>query len=85
MILDPDQLKDLSEISRQIVRLQKFIDAINARSAETGLGLRPIATWPAALMGNDISQLTFSHQLALQQLRAQVIERMRKIQDEVTT
>lgn len=67
MTLTSDQIQELQRISRGIIQVQELIDRVNEAAAATGLQLRPILTWPAALMANDISQLTFSHNLAIQQ------------------
>lgn len=83
MILTPEQVQELARISRGILQVQDLIDRVNEAAAATGLQLRPILTWPAALMANDISQLTFSHNLAIQELQQEAFNRLEKHLDRV--
>ena len=73
-LLDDQQLEQLGRIKIGLYRLKDAIERINALAAETGLPLRPIPDFPLGLMGNDISQLAFSHELAEKRIRAAAFE-----------
>lgn len=63
-LLTPDQFVQLGRVLSGIHRIQDAIERVNKLAQETGLPLRLIPEYHAALLGNDISQLYFSHDLA---------------------
>lgn len=69
-LLQPDQVVQLGRVLVGIHRIQDAIERVNRLAQETGLPLRQIPEYHAALMGNDISQLFFSHDLAEKRVAA---------------
>ena len=69
-LLTEQQIVDLGRIVLGIYRIQDVIQRINLLAQETGLPLRLIPEYHAALLGNDISQLMFSHDLAEKRIAA---------------
>jgi hypothetical protein len=74
--LSDEQLIELVRIKTGILKIQKLIDQVNHAAAQTGLPLRQIVTWPAALMANDISQLNYSHDIAVQLAQVEAMQRL---------
>lgn len=74
--LTPDELQRMDRLFRGLSRHRELTEKINAMAKESGLPLRQIPTYPAGLMGNDLSQILFSHNLLVERLRAEALERL---------
>lgn len=74
--LSDDQLMDLGRLKNGLDEIDVLIDHVNLLVADTGLPLRPIPTYHAKLMANDISMLSYTHQQAVQRIQDEAIARM---------
>lgn len=83
MLTEPLSAEVLNRLDRLVIgiaRHQELTERINQLAREfereAGLPLRLIPEYHAALMGNDISQLMFSHKLQTERERAEAMERL---------
>lgn len=74
--LSDDQIVDLGRLKNGLDEIDMLIELVNQLAADTGLSLRPIPTYHAKLMANDISMLAYAHQQAVQRIQAEVMARM---------
>lgn len=75
-LLSDDELALIGRYSLGMLRVKEAIDRLNLMAYESSLPIRQVETFPLALPGNDISQLLFSHELAVKLLQANAMERM---------
>lgn len=74
--LSPQELQSLDRILIGLCKIKQAIERLNELSAESGLELRQIETFPLALVGNDISRLRHAHKMILASRQAEAMERM---------
>lgn len=79
--LTPDEFAKLDRLLIGLSRHKEITERINELARETGLPLRFLPDFYAALMGNDISQLLFSHKLQVERVQAEAIARMDAVSD----
>lgn len=75
-LLSDESLELIGRYSLGMMRVKEAIDRLNLMAYESGLPIRRVETFPLALPGNDISQLLFSHDLAVKLMQANAMERM---------
>lgn len=74
--LSDAELVFLAELQNDLRRVSAFVKDINRRAAESCLPIRQAQLTEIALMGNDISRLVASHELAVKAEREAVLERL---------
>lgn len=75
-LLSDESLEVIGRYSNALFFVKRATDRLNLMAYESGLPIRQVETFQLALPGNDISQLLFSHELAVQMMQANAMERM---------
>lgn len=75
-MLSGEQLAEIGRIKIALWKIQDAIERANGLIADTGLPIRQIETFTLALPANDLSQLAYGYQMAMQELQGQAMERM---------
>lgn len=75
-LLSDDDLVLLGRIQNGVLRIKDAIDRVNELVVQSGLSIRQIQKVDAALTGNDVYLLLVEHYRAVDEMRAEAMERL---------
>lgn len=78
-LLTDEQIIELGRIQLGLIKIREAIGRVNSLANESGFSLRAIPDFHLGMMGNDISQLMFSHELAEKRLAAAAFEAVERL------